>query len=127
MGPRVDVNPASPPKLFHQSRVDDAKLDAEFIPHLVFPLDLQGSGTDNENRPYTMSQNQFLGDEASLNGFPKAYVVRDQQIHTRHLKRPDDGIELVVLDSNPTTEWRLKCRSPCSSDRSPANRVEESV
>ena len=37
-------------QLSHQLAVDDAELEAELVPHLVPPLDLQGGRADDQDR-----------------------------------------------------------------------------
>src|SRR5439155_24883525 len=58
--PRVDVNPTRPSQLSEQRRVDDAKLEAELLLHLVLPLHLQRRGADHEHRSSPMSKQQLL-------------------------------------------------------------------
>ena len=90
------------------SRIDDAEVEAELVPHLVAPLDLERGGADDEDRPGAVAEDQLLGDEAGLDRLAEADVVGDQQVDARHLDGPHDRVELVVLDLDAAAEGRLE-------------------
>ena len=51
-------------------------------------------------------------DEAGLDRLAEADVVGDQQVDPRHLERPDDRVELVVLDRDAARNGACSAGSP---------------
>ena len=127
MGPRVDVDAAAPAKVLHQAAVDDAEIEAELVPHLVPPLDLQGGRADHQDPAGTVADHQFQHDHAGLDGLAETHVVRDQQVDPRHLDGPDHRVELVVLDFDAAAERRLDVLHVGGRGGAPADGVKEGV
>src|SRR5262249_32407813 len=108
MCPWVDMNSPFTSQLADALAVDNAEFEAEFVTHFLLPLNLQGRGTNDERRPNAMTQHHFLHHQSGLDCLAQAYIVRDQQVHTRHRKRPNNGIELIFIDLDSAAEWRLE-------------------
>ena len=125
--PRVDVDAPAPPQVPHQFAVDDAEVEAELVPHLVPPLDLERGRADDQNRPGTVPDDEFQADEARLDRLAEAHVVGDQQVDPWHLDGPDHRVKLVVLDVDAGAERRLDVRRRAVADGTPADGIEEGV
>ncbi len=97
MRPGVDVQPTLAAQVFQKSAIDDAKFQAELVAHLVAPLHLQCSRTDNQYLARTMTYNKLLADQPRLDGLTQAYIIGDQQVGTRHLDGPHDRVKLVIF------------------------------
>ncbi len=74
-----------------------------------------------------VAQDQFLSDEAGLDRLAEADIVGDQQVDARHLDGAYDRIELVILNSDATTERGLQGAHVGGRDRAPAHGIEEGV
>ena len=99
--------------------VDDPEVEPELVAHLLAPLDLQAGRADDEDPAGSVAEDQFLGDQAGLDGLAETDVVGDQQVDARHLERPDERVELVVLDVDAAAERRLeRPASPVWASRS---------
>src|SRR5262249_49001543 len=57
--PRIDVDASLAAKLPHQVAVHDAEVEAELVPHLLFPLDLQRGRADNKNFAGAVPDDEF--------------------------------------------------------------------
>ena len=125
--PRVDVDAPPPAKVTHQLRVHDAEVEAELVPHLVPPLDLQGGRADHEDLPGPVADDEFEGHHARLDGLAQAHVVGDQQVDPRHLDRPHHRVKLVVLDLDAAAERRLDVLVVGRRGGPPAHGVQEGV
>lgn len=99
------MQPARAPQLTHGLAVDDPKLQAELVAHLLLPLHLNGSGADDQDRSSPVAKEHLKRDQPRLNRLAKADVIGDEQIHARHLERTNDWIELVILDLDAATKW----------------------
>ncbi len=127
MRPRGDVQPALPPQILHQVAIDDAKLQPEFIAHLVAPLHLQGGGADDEDLAGTVTNDEFLADQPGLDGFTQANVIGDQQVDAGHLDRSRHGVKLVVFQFDTAAEGRLQCFDIATGGSSPADSIEKGI
>ena len=112
---------------FIRSRVDDAELQAELVPHLVAPLDLQAGGQTTRTLRARWRSSSSCDDQPRLDGLAQADVVGDEQVHAGHLERAHDRVELVVLDLDAAPERRLEVLLVGRGDRAPANGVEEGI
>ncbi|MCY3850321.1 MAG: hypothetical protein OXF75_05900 [Acidimicrobiaceae bacterium] len=84
---RVDADAALSAKAMHIVGVNDFEAEAELLAHLALPLLAEARRTDYENLLGLVPQHEFLGNQASLDGFPEADVVGDQQTDARHPQR----------------------------------------
>ena len=91
---------AAAPKITLELAVDDAKLEAELVAHLIAPLQLEASRADDQDGARAVAKDQLLDDEAGLDGLAEADVVGDQQVDPRHLQGARDGVELVILEGD---------------------------
>ncbi len=127
MGPRVDVDSPLPSQVPHQLAVHDAEVEAELVPHLVPPLDLERGRAEDQDPAGTVPEDQFEGDHPGLDGLAQANVVGDQQVDPRHLDRPDHGVKLVVLDVDARSERRLDVLHVGGGCGTPADGIEKGV
>src|SRR6266702_6848343 len=102
--PGIDMQPTLAPQEFQQIAIDDAKFQAKFVTHLVAPLYLERGWTDNEYLACTVTDDEFLADQSSLDGLTQANIIGNQQIDTRHLNCACDWIKLVILNFNATAK-----------------------
>ena len=119
--------PRSPPQVAHQLAVDDAEIQAELVPHLVPPLDLERGRADDQDPPGPVADDQFQGDQARLDGLAEAHVVGNQQVDPRHLDGADHRVELVVFDVDARAERRLDVPHVGGGSGPPADGIEEGV
>ena len=119
--------PRSPPQVPHQFAVHDAEVEAELVPHLVPPLDLERGRADDQDPPGPVADDQFEGDHPRFDGLAQAHVVGDQQVDPRHLDRPDHRVKLVVLDVDARAERGLDVPHIGRGRRPPADGIEEGV
>ena len=122
---RVGVQPVAASHAGHQLAVDDLEFQAELLPHLVLPLQRQARRADDDHRPGAVPQQQFLEDQARLDGLAEAHVVSEQQVRPRGLQRAPQRLELVGLDVRPAAERRLEGVAVRRGDRAPADGVHE--
>ena len=108
-------------------RVHDAEVEAELVPHLLLPLDLQRGRADDQNLPGPVADDEFEGHHARLDGLAEAHVVGDQQVDPWHLDRPHHGIKLVVLDVDARAERGLDVPHVGRGGGAPADGIEEGV
>src|SRR5437667_7472972 len=102
--PGIDMQPTLPPQELQQVAIDYAKFQAKFVAQLVAPLYLECGWTDNEYLAGAVTNDEFLADQSSLDGFTQTDIVGDQQIDARHLDSTCDGIKLVILNFNATAK-----------------------
>ena len=114
-------------QICHKLAVDDAEFETELVPHLLFPLDLKRRRANDQNRASAVAQDQFLSDQAGLDGLAEPNIISNQQIDPRHGKRPHHGIKLIIIHFNAAAKGRLKSFIIGGRNRSPSYRVEESV
>ena len=128
VGPRVDVDAPLAAQLLHQLAVHDAEVEAELVPHLVPPLDLQARPG---RRPGSVRARwRMMSSRATmpgLDGLAQAHVVGDEQVDPRHLDRPHHRVKLVVLDLDAAAERRLDVLHVGGRGGTPADGVEEGV
>jgi hypothetical protein len=114
-------------QIAHGVAIHDAELQAEFVPHLVPPLDEKRCRADNQDAPGPVSDDEFQHGHPGLNGLAEAQVVGDQQVDPGHLDSPHHGIKLVVLDFDTGAEWSLDVLEVSGRGRTPSNGIEEGV
>src|SRR5436309_873214 len=102
--PGIDMQPALAPQELQQVAIDDAKFQAKFVAHLVAPLYLECGWTDNEYLAGAVTDDEFLADQSSLDGFTQTDIVGNKQIDARHLDSTCDRIKLVILNLNATAK-----------------------
>ena len=66
VGPGVGVEAALAAQALDEGAVDDAEVEAELVPHLVAPLDLQGGRADHQDAVGAVAEHQFQDDHAGL-------------------------------------------------------------
>ena len=71
MRPGIGADAAIAPQQLDEIAVHDAKLQAEFLLHLVAPVDLQPRRTNDENLSGAISDDEFLYDQPRLNRLAK--------------------------------------------------------
>ncbi len=125
--PRVDVDAPLPPQVSHQFAVHDAEVEAELVPHLLLPLDLERRRADDQDLPGPVADDEFQGDHPRLDGLAQAHVVGDQQVDPWHLDRPHHRVKLVVLDVDAGAERRLDVPHIGRGGSPPADGIEEGV
>jgi hypothetical protein len=107
--------------------VDDAEVEAEFVAHLILPLNLERSRADDQHAPDAMANDQLLDHQPSLDGLAEADVVCDEEVHPRHLDRAHERVELVGLDRNAAAKRRLQGPDVGRRSGTPAHSVQERV
>ena len=127
MGPRVHMQATRAAQALHELGIDNAELQAELIAHLVAPLNLDRRWADHQGAADTMTQHQFLDDQARFDGLAQAHVVGDEQVDARHADGASQWIELVVLDVDAAAKGRLQGRYIGLRNRALANGVQERV
>ena len=125
--PGVDVDASSSAQVSHQLRIDDAEVEAELVPHLVPPLDLQSGRADDQDLPGPMTDHQLQGHHPGLDRLAEAHVVGDQEVDPGHLDRPDHGVELVILDLDAAAERGLDVLVVGRRGGPPTHGVQEGV
>ena len=121
--PRVDVDAPAAAQLPHQLAVHDAEVEAELVPHLVPPLDLQSeAGQTTRTRRARWRMISSRATMPGLDGLAEAHVVGDQQVDPRHLDGPDHRVELVVLDVDAASGTGPGCSSRRRWRRHPSGR-----
>ncbi len=114
-------------KFPHQVAIHDAEVEAELVPHLVPPLDLERGRADDQDPAGPVADDQFQIDHPRFDGLAQAHVVGDQQVDPGHLDRPHHRIKLVVLDVDAGAERRLDVLHVGRRGGSPAHGIEEGV
>src|SRR5260221_8975246 len=107
--------------------INDAELQAKFTEHLVAPLHLERSRTNDQNAARAMANNQLLRHQSRLDGFAQADIIGDQEIRTWHLNRTRHGIELIILQFNAAAERGLDGLHICAGGRSPAYCIQKGI
>lgn len=79
----VGVQAVGAAYLGHQFAVDNDELQAELVPHLVLPFQRQAWRAHDHCGAGTMPQEQFLHDQACLNGFAQSDVIGQQEVRPR--------------------------------------------
>ena len=125
--PRVDVDAPAAAQLLISSTVHDAEVEAELVPHLLLPLDLERGRADDQDLPGAVPDDEFEGDHPGLDGLAEAHVVGDQQVDPWHLDRPHHGVKLVVLDVDAGAERCLDVRDVRRGRSAPADGIEKGV
>ena len=74
-----------------------------------------------------MTQQQLLHHKPRLDRLPQPDVVGDQQRRSRHPQRPNQRLELIVLDRDPAPERRLQRPLIRARHGAPTHRVQERV
>jgi hypothetical protein len=105
--------------------VDDREGESEFLEHLTAPFAAQRRRAEHEDRPNAMPQEHLLQYEPRLDRLAEPYVVGNQEVYARHVKRADDRVELVVFDRYPGPERGLEGLPVGRGDCAPANGVEK--
>lgn len=72
-----------------------------------------------------MAQQEFLRDEAGLDGLAEADVVGDEQVDPKHGQRTRHRGELMGFDGDPGAERRLERPLVGPGDGAPADGVDE--
>ena len=75
MVPRIHVNSTLPPQVLHELAVHDAEIQAELVPHLLVPLDLQRRWTDNQNLSGPVADDEFECHHPRLDGLAQTNVI----------------------------------------------------
>src|SRR5262245_11284725 len=127
MCPGVDVQAPGAAQVPQQLGIDDAEFQAELVPHLVPPLDLQRGGADDEDLPGPVPQDQLERHQPGLDGLAEADRVEDAQADTGHLDGADDGVQLVVLDLDAGAERGLDAMDIGGAGGAPADGIKEGV
>jgi hypothetical protein len=100
VGPRIDVQATAAAQVAHEFAVYNPKLQTELVAHLIAPLNLNGGRADDDDAADPVPKDQFLRDQARLNGFAEADIIGDQEVDPWHPQRPHDRIKLIFLDLN---------------------------
>jgi hypothetical protein len=103
------------------------ELEAELVPHLVTPLELEAGRADHERRSSAVTENQLLENEAGLDRLAEADIVSDEQADARHVDRPRNGIELVVLDGDAGAERGVHGPNVRGGDGAPAHGIQKRI
>ena len=119
--------PASAPQFPHQLAVHDAEVQAELVPHLIPPLDLERGRADDQDAADPVPDDQFQSDHPGLDGLAQAHVVGDEQVDPWHLDGPDHRVKLVVLDLDAAAERGLEGFVVGRRDGTPAHRIQKGV
>src|SRR5262249_12637419 len=127
VGPGVDVQAAAATQVPQQLAVHDAEVEAELVPHLVPPLDLERSGANDQDATCPVADDQLEDDQPGLDGLAQADRVEDAEADPGHLDGPHHGVELVVLDLDAGAEGGLDGADVGGAGRPPPHGVEEGV
>ena len=101
------------------------KSSAELLAHLLLPLRLQRGWADDQDASGALPGEQFLYNEPGLDGLAETDVIGDQEVDARHLQRPHNGVELVVLDLDGAAEGRLKREAAQDTAGRPTDSIRE--
>ena len=123
--PRVDAEAPLPAHLRQVGAVQDHEQEAEALLHLRFPLLQHGCGGGHHHGARLLAQQQLAGDEPGLDGFSKAGVVGDEQVHAGEAKRLAQRLHLVGVDLDAGAERRLEQVRVGGRDAVPAQGVQE--
>ena len=77
-GEGVGVQSVAAPHSLHGVGVDDLEAEAELLVHLVLPLQTQAGGADDDGSARSVTQEQLLDDQASLDRLAQAHVIREK-------------------------------------------------
>jgi hypothetical protein len=127
VGPGINLQTALAAKFGKEFRINDDEIKAEFVAHLILPLDLQRGRANNEDCSSAMAQDQLQNDKSAFDCFAEANIIGNQQVGARHLDGPDNGIELVILNCDAAAKRRLDRAWVGRGGSSPANSVKEGV
>ena len=127
--PRVRVDAARAAQLPRAARVSTIRNSRPNLSRISSRHCSCSAGrADDQHRARAVAQEQLLHDQPGLDRLAQADVVGDQQVRTRHRQRPDDRIELVVLDRDRRLRnGACSARRSALGDRAPAHGVEERV
>ena len=125
--PRIDVDTTTSSKQSHHRGVHDTKVEAELVPHLFLPLNLERGGADDQDLPSAVTDDKFECHHARFDRFAQAHVIGDQEVDPWHLDRTYDGIELVVFDVDTGPKWSLDRPQVCRRRSAPADGIEKGV
>ena len=73
---------------------------------------------------HLFAQQQLAGNQAGLDRFPKADVIRDEEVDPRQQQRLAQWFELVGIQANTGTEGGLEQPGVRSRDTVPAQRMQ---
>ena len=104
--------------------VEDLELEAEPCRQLLLPLEEHRGRTADHNFPDFLAQEQLARNEASLDGFAETNVVGDEQVNAGKTERLPQGFELIGIELDARTEWRLEEFRVCGSDAVPPEGVQ---
>ncbi|WP_372499932.1 hypothetical protein [Streptomyces sudanensis] len=105
--------------------VHDGELQAELLGHLVAPLQGQSGGADDHDAAGPAAQEQFLDDEAGLDGLAEADVVGEEEVDAGGADGPGDRFQLVRLDGDARAEGGLEGPGVGGGHGGPADGVQE--
>ena len=85
------------------------------------------AGTDDQDLPGAVPDDEFEGHHPRFDGLAEAHVVGDQQVDPWHLDGPHHRIKLVVLDVDAGAKWSLDVPHVGRRRSTPAHGVEEGI
>ena len=75
---------------------------------LILPLAHHAGRSGNQDVVDAAAEQQLAHHQAGLDGFARAHVVGDQQVHASQPQRLAEREKLVGIEPDPGPEWRLK-------------------
>ena len=84
--------------------IHEIKGEGKLVPHLVAPLETERRRGEDQDALYTPPQEELAQDQARLDGFAEADVVRDQEVDPGHLQGLQERHELEVFDLHGAME-----------------------
>ena len=125
--PGIGLDAALPAEVADEVAVDDAEREAELVVHLALPVrEVRGRRHDQDGAG-AVAEQQFLDDQARLDGLAEAGVVRNQQVDACHVDGADERVELVVFDGDAAPEGRQEVGAVDVRGDAPADGVQEGV
>lgn len=105
--------------------VEDFEFEPEAGIEFGFPLVEHGGRAGNDDVLDALAQKKLRGDEPGFDGFPKADIVCDEEIHPRQPEGFVEWIELVSVELDTSAEGRLEEIRVRGGDTLPAEGVVE--
>ena len=106
--PGVHPEPAQPPQLRQALPVDDGEGQAELRLQLVLPLQGHGWRRGHQREVDAAAQQQLAQDQTGLDRLPQANIVGDQEVDARQPQGLAQRQELVGIQPDAGTKWRLE-------------------
>jgi len=123
--PGIDMDSAFATEELDVIRINDTKLETEFLLHFGLPLHLQRGRAYDKDGSRAMADQEFLNDQPCFDGLSKPDVVGDEQVDAGHVDSADQWVELVILDGDAAAKRGLQERAVGVRNRPPPDRIKK--